>query len=1051
MPLRGELQSVDLAHVLQMLVLNQKAGTLEIVHEGARRPLWFTSAGILVPHEADLLGHRAVQSLVRRGILTGDQVKRARHNMSVLKKDLPETLVEMKCISEEDRIRAFRGMLEEDAYELFFLKDGSFEFRDELPDAAASYDPRLALSANGVIMEAARRIDEWEYIRTLVASEGDILDRVQPYDELTEEEKDGEGKAVYEAIDGVRNVAGIISVTHMPRFQVFRKLAILVDSGVVEAVPVEGLLERAGRCLEDGRAAAAIDLFERAFVLGVRDVDPLAGAGRAYESLERFAEAADRYLAAGRRAELNGDLDAALNLYRRIRQLVPTQVEARERLFGLRHLAESRFEPGVYDARSEGAELAEILFELDRSEELSLVLAGLIDLAADSPREVERVAELAARLGQVAFAIDAMTRAADLHSKKKSFASAERVLKAAQVLDPNRAELSERLRRLSENARTAKARRRSSVRAVVLAAGFVALFLGYERYSRAAMDEYSTCSIEDFMVTARFAEGRDFYERILRSYPLTIPFLLAFEKLRELDVAERNHREIERYRAEVEADDAEGRLRQARMFKEAALGARHTGDYQRARELLEKTLSLSGDDDPLDVRTAIETLEEYLSAARRLKSEAVFFRNAGRFAEAHARIAALTLDYPNAPESRDLLLPVQLTSDPPKARIFLDGAPLRIGTDRFQVVAETPFVVDLIPNREVEVRLELDGHVTAVRKIRASDRAEVMIPLPQRSARATILPADVAWPLVTNGAIVVAALRGGRLAALDANTLEPKWIRELDDLREVCAPPAIFDGVVAAPIGPDRIVLFDGNGHPAGSMPVPGRPVTRPARAGDRVAVGVAGGGLAVGHYGQGLERVDLPTELTAGPLALPDGRFAVGGKDGNVWLCRSDRTLNSISHGGYVVGGVSALSVDGTQLAFGDDGGGVFTFDLSRNELLSQSTALAEPVEEISLGRGTVVASGGRRVVAVEASTGRVTGSLEEETALRLAIGGGEVVAASTSDGRILVLSRLDLRRRELFSADSSITVRGALTGRNGLFAATGGKVVGIFCPSQP
>ncbi|MFG0319805.1 MAG: DUF4388 domain-containing protein, partial [Planctomycetota bacterium JB042] len=859
MPLRGELQSVDLANILQMLVLNQKEGTLEIVHDGARRPLWFTSAGVLVPHEPELLGQRAIYALVRRGRLDRDLVRRARHNMATLGKDLFATLVEMNAISDEDRLQACRETLEEDAYELFFLKDGTFEFHDELPDEAAAYDSRLALSANGVIMEAARRIDEWEYIKTLVASEGDVVDRARPFDDLPEAERDGEAKAVHDAVDGIRNVAGIIAVTDMSRFQVFRKLAILVDAGIVASVPAEELLARAERCLEDGRAEAAIDLYERLFAVGVQDVSAFSGAGRAYESLERYAEAAERYLSAGRRAEADGDLDSALNLYRRIRELVPTQVEARERLFALRHLAESRFEKGAYDPRTEGAELAEILFELDRPEELALVLAGLLDLAGDLPPAVERVAELASRLGQTAFAIDAMVRAADLHSRKKGFSEAARVLKAAQSLDPTRPELAERLRRLSDHVRTARARRRSSMRAFAFAAGFVVLFLGYGKYSRHAMDEYASQSIEDFMLTGRFAEGRAFYDRILTSYPLTIPFLLSFEKLRELEVAERNHREVEKYRAEVEAVDAEGRLRQARMFKEAAFGARHHGDLERARELLQKALDLTGPDDPLGVRTAIGELDDYLGSARRLKSEAQFFRNAGRFEEAHARISALALEYPSAPDAREVKLPVRVTSDPPRARVFVDGRPVTIGDDRFRVVAETPFVVDLAPDREVEVRLELDGYAPATRRLRATDRPEVSIPLPRRPERNTILPADAAWPLATDGSVVVAALRGGRVAALDVGSLEARWIRKVDDLRDICAPPAVFDGVIAVPVGPDRIVLLDSRGGTAGSMSVPGRPVGRPVRAGDRVAVATAGGGLAVGRYGQALAAVDLP------------------------------------------------------------------------------------------------------------------------------------------------------------------------------------------------
>src|SRR5690606_11135659 len=109
-------------------------------------------------------------------------------------------------------------------------------------------------------------------------------------------------------------------------------------------------------------------------------------------------------------------------------------------------------------------------------------------------------------------------------SRRRSYSAAARVLKSAQLLDPNRSELSDRLRRLTDHARTARARRRSTLRALVFAAGFLLMFFVYGRYSRSAMEEYASSSIEDFMVTGRFEEGREFYDHILTSYPLTIPF-----------------------------------------------------------------------------------------------------------------------------------------------------------------------------------------------------------------------------------------------------------------------------------------------------------------------------------------------------------------------------------------------------------------------------------------------------------------------------------------------------------------------------------------------
>ncbi|MFH0944926.1 MAG: DUF4388 domain-containing protein [Planctomycetota bacterium] len=280
MPLRGELNSVDLAHVFQMLILNQKAGTLEIVSEGVRRPLYFAPEGITVPHDDGLLMTRAGRALVRKGLVDEEQLERARCNMEVLGRDLLGTLVEMKLLDKAERLAALRAELEEEVYEVFFLRDASFEFRDgDLPDGMCKENDELALSPNALIMEAARRIDEWEYIRTLVASGSDIVERRAGLNRLDQREDDTEARLVYEAVDGIRTVDEVIGVTQIPRFVVFRKIALMLDAGAAGVVPPADLVERARACLGSGRVESAVNLFERAIACGVSEVEVLAGAG----------------------------------------------------------------------------------------------------------------------------------------------------------------------------------------------------------------------------------------------------------------------------------------------------------------------------------------------------------------------------------------------------------------------------------------------------------------------------------------------------------------------------------------------------------------------------------------------------------------------------------------------------------------------------------------------------------------------------------------------------------------------------------------------------
>ncbi len=1053
MPLRGDLNSVDLAHVFQMLILNQKAGTLEIVHDGVKRPLFFTTEGVFVPSQADLLVRRAVRALVRSGQLCAEKAERARCNMGVVGKDLLATLVEMKVLKPEERIHALRRQLEEEVYELFFLGNASFEFRDgDLPEEAGAMERDLALSPNALIMEAARRIDEWEFIKTLVASGDDVVEVRSDLSRLDPRESDADARAVFDAIDGVRTVDEIIEHTEISRFVVFRKIALLLDARVAGAVPVDSLLERARACLTAGEVRSAVNLFRRAIALGAGDVAVLAGAGQAHETLDECDQAAEHYLAAGRKAEAAGSLDAAVKLYMRIRQLLPTQVEARERLFALRKVATAQFERAAYDPEAEGSDLACILYELGRSEELVLVLSGLLDLAADRPADIERVSDLSARLGQVAFAVDVLLRASERRAATRDFQGAVRCVKKAQLLDPSRADLAQRLNQLGDSVRLRRQRRRSATRALAMVLAFGALFVGYGKYSSAALRAYSEFSLEDFLLTRQFDRGREFYGGILRRFPLTIPFLLSFEKLRELEVAEQHTAEVDRYRAEVEQEEEHDRLKQARVFKEAALGARHTGNYREAADLLKKALALSGGEDPFEVQQAIESLEQYLTAASRLKNEAAFFRNAGQFEEAHGRLRVLLEEYPNAPEAADVRLPVRITSSPAKARVFLDGQPVRIGVESSYVHAETPFVLDLPSKGDVEIALARDGFVRAQSRVKAVDQASLHFALARCADLETILPFEVVQPAALDRDSVVLALASGRVAALDAASFAVKWMRELPDLAEATAAPVLAGDRIAVPTTERKVLFLDrASGQTTGERALPGRPASRVAFSGAMIAVALEGGALALGPIegGEALPLVTLPAQVSAGPVGLGGGRFAVGCEGGKVWICAPDRSLTALRNPAQAAGRVSALAAHGDLLLYGDEAGALHAFRLPQAEHLASVPALAgRPILEISGDARLPVVGGGGRLATVDLAAARVVASAEG--GLRLAEGGGPNIAAAGQDGTVLVLSRARLEEAARFSGDAPIALQGVVQGGRCVFAAASGKVIGLFCESR-
>src|SRR5262249_5035260 len=130
MALTGDLGSIDLANVFQMLQLSQKSGTLEIRSRGARTEGYLDGESILYPFDRDSFPAKVLRLVMRAGPIPDEAIQKARSSTTVLKRDLLSVLVGMHAVTEDVVANAFREQMEEEVYELFADRDATFEFRE---------------------------------------------------------------------------------------------------------------------------------------------------------------------------------------------------------------------------------------------------------------------------------------------------------------------------------------------------------------------------------------------------------------------------------------------------------------------------------------------------------------------------------------------------------------------------------------------------------------------------------------------------------------------------------------------------------------------------------------------------------------------------------------------------------------------------------------------------------------------------------------------------------------------------------------------------------
>ncbi|MFQ5551079.1 MAG: DUF4388 domain-containing protein, partial [Gemmatimonadales bacterium] len=126
-----------------------------------------------------------------------------------------------------------RAQVEEVVFELLSWHEGSFSF-EEQESLTLPWGMKVRLGIEELLLEGARRIDEWSQIRRKVPSTG-----VVPAFELVAEGEDSrldlkpEEWEVLAAVDGVRDVSGMARVLGKTNFEVARSVFGLESVGLL--------------------------------------------------------------------------------------------------------------------------------------------------------------------------------------------------------------------------------------------------------------------------------------------------------------------------------------------------------------------------------------------------------------------------------------------------------------------------------------------------------------------------------------------------------------------------------------------------------------------------------------------------------------------------------------------------------------------------------------------------------------------------------------------------------------------------------------------------
>ncbi|MFQ5505773.1 MAG: PQQ-binding-like beta-propeller repeat protein, partial [Planctomycetota bacterium] len=255
--IRGDLSQVHLADIFQSLVMSQMEGVLRVNSSWQTAYVLHDNRKLRIILDGDSWLKRLNRRLLATGLVDAGTMKSLLRTLRRGTQSVRQLLLETGSLDEE-QFHAIQSGLEEDAFfELFTLRRGTFAFFSEAFPVSMleeKFKESVEFDAGQLLLEVARRSDEWEIILEEIGDLGEVFlvsreYRLGEHDELEE--------TLLEEVDGSRSLADIAGGMLASLFDVSRTALDLYREGYLEKASTAHLLGLARADLEADNDAQA--------------------------------------------------------------------------------------------------------------------------------------------------------------------------------------------------------------------------------------------------------------------------------------------------------------------------------------------------------------------------------------------------------------------------------------------------------------------------------------------------------------------------------------------------------------------------------------------------------------------------------------------------------------------------------------------------------------------------------------------------------------------------------------------------------------------------
>jgi tetratricopeptide (TPR) repeat protein len=234
MAIKGSLKEASLPDVIQLLFLGRRTGCLALADRHNFGTIYLDEGQITfatIVNRRDRLG----DLLMRKGRITAEELEKA---IAAQEDDrqhkLGEILVGLGTLTRAELEAYMRLQIEEAVYYLFTWTSGTFNF--EAGVKPESEDFLVSISPEALLLEGARRVDEWSLIEKKIPSFDLIFSVDQNHVTQSAPTLSPEQQRLLPLVDGTRDVQQLIDESGLVEFEVGKALFGLITAGFAHRV-----------------------------------------------------------------------------------------------------------------------------------------------------------------------------------------------------------------------------------------------------------------------------------------------------------------------------------------------------------------------------------------------------------------------------------------------------------------------------------------------------------------------------------------------------------------------------------------------------------------------------------------------------------------------------------------------------------------------------------------------------------------------------------------------------------------------------------------------